>query len=271
MTETHLSENKGTLIEGYTFFGRARAGKAGGGVGIFVKDAMKQCVSPHYNNGGIELMWVPIHRSQQSPIHVGVYYGKQEGTNAEEIKEEMDKLTEEILEMKASGEIILCMDGNAKIGLMGETTSTNGSMLKELFEECQLEVMNAKDICTGRITRQNRRVDTEKSAIDFILSTYEASLWFRSMTIDEVEDLRLRNKNDSDHNTIIAELSITEIKAQNQVKSSDWNTKAAPEKWQAFRDEIQKSVPKAKEIMSNWQENMTDRYNKWEKLIYRAL
>ena len=115
VTETHLSENKGTLIEGYTFFGRARAGKAGGGVGIFVKDAMKQCVSPHYNNGGIELMWVPIHRSQQSPIHVGVYYGKQEGTNAEEIKEEMDKLTEEILEMKASGEIILCMDGNAKL------------------------------------------------------------------------------------------------------------------------------------------------------------
>ena len=37
MTETHLSENKGTLIEGYTFFGRARAGKAGGGVGIFVE------------------------------------------------------------------------------------------------------------------------------------------------------------------------------------------------------------------------------------------
>ena len=270
VTETHLSENKGTLIEGYSFFGRAREGKAGGGVGIFVKDGMKQSVSPHYNNRGLELMWVSLHRNQQTPIHVGVYYGKQEGTNSEEIKEEMDKLTDEILEMKASGEIILCMDGNAKIGLMGETTSRNGNLLMEVFDECQLEVMNAKDICKGRITRQNRRVETERSAIDFVLSTYEASLWFGSMTIDEVGDHRLRNKNDSDHNTIIAELSITEIKTQYEAKASDWNIKAAPEKWQAFRDEIQKSVPKASELMSNWRHNMTDRYNKWEKLIYKA-
>ena len=53
-------------------------------------------------------------------------------------------------------------------------------------------------------------------------------------------------------------------------KSSDWNFKAAPEKWQAFREEIQKSVPTAEEIMSVWQYNMSDRYSKWEQLIYKA-
>ena len=45
-------------------------------------------------------------------MHFGVYYGKQESASQEDIKEEMDKLTEEIREMKASEEIILCMDGN---------------------------------------------------------------------------------------------------------------------------------------------------------------
>ena len=34
LTETHLSQNKGTLIDGYSFFGKAREGKAGGGVGV---------------------------------------------------------------------------------------------------------------------------------------------------------------------------------------------------------------------------------------------
>ena len=37
LTETHLTENNGIKIEGYSFFGKAREGKSGGGVGIFVK------------------------------------------------------------------------------------------------------------------------------------------------------------------------------------------------------------------------------------------
>ena len=118
------------MIEGYSFFGKAREGKVGGGVGILVKNTMEQSISPYYTNQDIEIVWVSLHKNQQRPVHIGVYYGKQESINQEEIKEEMDKLTEEILDMKASGEVILCMDGNAKIGLMGETVSRNGKLLK---------------------------------------------------------------------------------------------------------------------------------------------
>ena len=270
VTETHLSENKGVAIDGYSFFGRAREGKSGGGVGIFVKNTMKQTASPHYSSKDIEIVWVSINRRQQSPVHIGVYYGKQESTSQEEIKEEMDNLTEEILEMKASGEIILCMDGNARIGLMGENTSRNGKLLKEVFEECQLEVMNGRGICEGVVTRQNRKVETEKSAIDFIVASYEASLWFQSIKIDELGEHRVRNKNDSDHNTIIADVWIKRMEVEEEKKNTDWNYKASPEKWQAFREEIQKVVPAATEIMANWHEGITERYTKWERLIYKA-
>ena len=55
VTETHLSENKGIIVDGYSFFGKAREGKSGGGVGIFVKNALKQIASPHYSPRDIEI------------------------------------------------------------------------------------------------------------------------------------------------------------------------------------------------------------------------
>ena len=126
------------------------------------------------------------------------------------MKEETDTLTEDILEMRNRGEVIICMDANAKVGLMGESISRNGQMMMEVFKECKLEIMNGKDICKGVVTRQNRRISSEKLAIDFIVASYEASLCFHSMIIDESGDHRIRynNKNDSDHNTVIASLAM---------------------------------------------------------------
>ena len=92
VTETHLSQNKGIVIDGYSFFGKAREGKSGGGVGIFVKNTMKQNISPHYSDRDLEIVWVSLHRCQKKPVHFGVYYGKQESVSHEDIKEEMDKL-----------------------------------------------------------------------------------------------------------------------------------------------------------------------------------
>ena len=54
----------------------------------------------------------------------------------------MDRLKEEILDAKREGEIILCMDGNAKVGLMGELMSRNGRLMTQMFEECEIIVMN---------------------------------------------------------------------------------------------------------------------------------
>ena len=84
---------------------------------------------------------------------------------------EMDKLGEEIHEKKAEGDVILFMDGNGKIGILGEEKSRNGKMLLDVFEECELEVMNLSDKCIGSVTRVNREKNEERSTIDFLLVT----------------------------------------------------------------------------------------------------
>ena len=65
----------------------------------------------------------------------------------------MDKLSEEILELEKEGEVIICMDANVKIGLMGEEMSRNGKLVTEFFQECKLEVINSSQKCLGTITR----------------------------------------------------------------------------------------------------------------------
>ena len=124
------------------------------------------------------------------------------------------------------------MDANAKIGLMREEVSRNGRLMIALLEECEMEVMNERDICQGTITRQNRRKEVEKSAIDLIIASYEASSWFSEMKIDEIGEYRIRNKNDSDHNTIIANIKMGKLRKDNIDQVTDWNFKAPEEKWE---------------------------------------
>ena len=60
IAETHLAENKGTRLEGYTFFGNPRKQKKGGGVGIFVKNERKAHLAPHYSMRALEIVWISM-------------------------------------------------------------------------------------------------------------------------------------------------------------------------------------------------------------------
>ena len=96
------------------------------------------------------------------PLFVGCYYGKQERrTNNEEIEQEMQFLKEEITEMMKEGEIIIIMDANAKIGILGEEISRNGGKLLKLIDEMNLTVMNTNEKCEGKITRKNTTNDQD--------------------------------------------------------------------------------------------------------------
>ena len=145
-TETMLKSQCGLQLDGFTFIGRSREKKSSGGVGILVNDEIKNVITPHETTKDIELIWVSVRRRQQKPIYIGVYYGKQESrNNRNEMLAEMDKLSDEIQEKKNQGEIVLFMDGNAKIGLLNEPVSRNGKLLREVFDECGLEVMNESE------------------------------------------------------------------------------------------------------------------------------
>ena len=63
----------------------------------------------------------------------------------------------EITEYSAEGDILIAMDGNGKVGLLGEEKSRNGKLLEKVFETHSLILMNDSDKFTGKITRQNTK------------------------------------------------------------------------------------------------------------------
>ena len=90
MTETHLTEDKGVNVQGYTFFGKSRKEGKGGGVGIFINNSHKPNMAPHYTTRDLEILWISVSRKCAKPIYIGVYYGKQETTcSRNDIQSEM--------------------------------------------------------------------------------------------------------------------------------------------------------------------------------------
>ena len=69
-------------------------------------------------------MWISVRKSGLPPFFIGTYYGKQETrTSVCQIETEMHLLKEELLETQKEGELLLIMDGNAKIGILNEPIS----------------------------------------------------------------------------------------------------------------------------------------------------
>ena len=118
--------------------------------------------------------------------------------------------------------------------------------------------------------RQNRRRPEERSAIDFVMTTYGASQWVRQMIIDEEGKNRLGGMNETDHNTITLDVEVKRMQHCQVSKRTDWNYKADEMKWDKFRDEIHRSTSKSKSIMADKSKEITIRYSKWEQLLYKA-
>ena len=211
LTETLLQTNSDVKIDGYTFFGRARAGQKGGGVGFLIRNDIKGRVIPHISERPIEIMWISIRRKNNNPLIIGCYYGRQETRcTKDEISNEMKLLSEEIEEYKKEGEVVIFMDGNGKIGLIGEEKSRNGKMLEEVFEQHNLLVMNRSPKCNGKVTRQNTKNKEEKSAIDFVVAEELFERRMETMKIDENGLLKMKGDKETDHNTIILTLRMEE-------------------------------------------------------------
>ena len=232
-----------------------------------VKDEVKNMVTPHETTKDIELIWVSIKRKQQKPIFVGVYYGKQESrNNRNEMLDEMDKLSEEIQDKKNQGEIVLFMDGNAKIGLLNEAVSRNGVLLKGVFDECGLEVMNESDKCIGSVTRVNRKNSEEKSAIDFLVVSEEVEEHIEEMKIDEEGEFLPKGTAPSDHNSFQVKITIKGINHVEREKIVRWRLNAPAEKWQDFQLKLAEASRKCTEAIKKGGQ-IDERYKKWKSIL----
>ena len=268
ITETQLRSNSNEQFDGYTFFSRKREGKQGGGVAFLARNDIKNNLMTHFSERNIEIIWTSIRRKEHPPLFIGTYYGKQETrTNKEEIEKEMELLMEEIEDQKNEGEILLTMDGNAKIGLLDESVSRNGKLLLKLINETNLVIMNKSEKCKGKITRQNTKNLNEFSAIDFVLVTQPVEQWIRKMEIDEQGMYKISGRNQTDHNTITIDMTITNPVLIKPIKRTGWNIKAPEEKWIQFEEEIRKSCVDATKIIEDGSMTFEDKYKKWYRQI----
>ena len=271
LTETQLRSNVGITIPNYTFYGKSREKRIGGGVGLLVRNDIRQNIYIHTSNRNLEIIWASVRRKKTHPILIGAYYGKQESrTNKEDIEYEMTMLREEIEERKNDGEIFLAMDANAKIGILGEEISRNGKKILEVFDNTDLTIINTSEKCQGKVTRKNTKDETKISAIDFVVASHQVEKWISNMKIDEDELIKLRGKNDSDHNTISINISIPKLDQAKIKPITGWNIKASNEKWAMFRSEIIKQKNKAYEIMDNTDKPFDTRYKQWYQIIDKA-
>lgn len=271
LSETQLKSNTGVHFENYTFFGKNRENKFGGGIGILVRNELKSISAPHYSERDIEILWLSIKRTNRKPLFIGVYYGKQESrTNKAEIEDEMDDLTEELKTLTCDGEILLAMDGNGKIGLLGEEKSRNGKMLREVFENCEMHVINESEKCCGKITRQVPNKPEQNSAIDFVVTSHEIKDQIEKMMIDEDGLHRLTGNKESDHNTIIIDINVNNIEINKPEKVTTWRLGAPQEKWDEYKENLKGLLNVTRNIISNPQINLSEKYNKWLKTIEKA-
>ena len=182
----------------------------------------------------------------------------------------MESLTEEIEEMKKEGELLLSMDGNAKIGLLNEEISRNGKLLLSVFENTGLHVMNKSTKCRGKITRINTNNANEYSAIDFILGNEHINQWISEIHIDEEGLSKIKGKKETDHNTIIIKIKIQSIDKTRILKKSIWNLRASAEKWTEYENELKANRQKATAVLLDKNKPLEQRYKKWLNEIEKS-
>ena len=268
LTETLLPTNANIQITGYTFFGKARLNKKGGGIAILVRNDIKNVIIPHISERNIEMIWVSIRRKKHCPLFIGCYYGKQESRcSIDEINEEMYQLSEEIEEYKKEGQIMIFMDGNGKLGLLGEEKSRNGKLLEHTFETHDLIVLNKSIKCQGKITRQNTKNKNEISAIDFVIAERSIEEEMDSMIIDEEGLMKIKGKTDTDHNTIVLNLNVHKIEKMKPEKHIHWRLNAPEADWKKFRHELSKLENEMKNLFTTSNITLDEKYKKWLKKI----
>ena len=270
LTETQLRSNVGLKIDGYNFYSRKREGRIGGGVGILVRNDILNKTAPHVSDRNVEIMWISLRTKNTKPLMIGVYYGQQESCNKNEIELEMSLLKEEINEMRNEGEVIIAMDANAKIGLLGEAQSRNGRLLLQVFKDTNLMILNKSEICEGKITRRNTKIDNEISAIDLVVASPDMAVNVKRMLIDEDGIYKIKGRNETDHNTICIDLSISNMDRQKVVRKTDWNIRASSEKWALFGDELAARTDAAQKILMETEKPFEQRYANWFRELNNA-
>ena len=220
ISETHLKPAQSLKIPGYVFIGNNRPKKNGGGVAFLIRNSLAQHVSqlPKSPCLSHEALWIRIDASP--PLYVAIYYGKQESAPLEVVQQDLALLDEQIHSLSAQGANILLGDFNSKIGHpTGSAISRNGQYLLNVIQQNNLIVINQSSKCQGVWTWVNPTTPTQRSVIDYVISSPRLASQIQNMNIDEEGHLKLctqkhkqtQKSKQSDHNSITLSLKLNDL------------------------------------------------------------
>ena len=210
LAETKLKGPPPT-IEGYKWIQRNRTERAGGGTAILIKNKMQSQIRRITNKETEEqeIIWVEYKTPNNRPTYIGVYYGPQEKQNKDETEAQYAHLTTEIEQLKTKGKVILAGDFNAKLKVnqnnIQQEQSRNGKYLQDLIDQTNMKPVSINYPKTTW-TRENRKNNEEKSIIDYVIASNNASDQITGLEIDDIGRWRLKGKEETDHNTITFEI-----------------------------------------------------------------
>ena len=95
------------------------------------------------------------------------------------------------------------------------------------------------------------------------LASHAISSRVTKMVIDEVGEYKIKGKNETDHNTICLDVTISNIDRRKIVRKTDWNLRASSEKWVLFGDELVTRTEKARNILEETDKPFETRYANW--------
>ena len=226
ITETKMKKGDQISIKGYRWIEKQRTDNKGVGVGILVLETIANNTTENNSLDDHELLeskWIRIECRPRN-IAVGVFYGPQENEKVEKVKEIYNALSHQIHQIQDECDIALAGDFNAKFKISKETCeqaeSRNGKILQEMITENNLTpaTINADH---GIWTRANRKIKNEKSVIDYIMVSPRIMSGINTVIVDEEGHLRIKGKNETDHNTLLMTMKINNTRKPKYIKK--WN------------------------------------------------
>ena len=161
--------------------------------------------------------------NNNSAIHIGIYYGKQEQAPEEQIKEEFSKLTTQVKRLKQNGEVVLTGDFDAKLEVNKDQSkqkqSRNGKIMAGFLQKTTTNVTRSKH----RLMDRSKQEQPYGKICNWLYISYPTSSQTKqNIIIDETGNLRMKGRKESDLNTITMETKCQTRKSQE--KRRIWRT-----------------------------------------------
>jgi exonuclease III len=239
IAESFLQDEEQIEVKGYTWIGKNRSSRQGGGIGLLVSDQFSVVDDNVCNSKSdeYERLWIRV-KICDIFVNLAVAYFPVEGANPDLTDDLYNQLLSEVIQLENE-----CKDGDPHILIMGDFNgrigsniyggdpilNSNGERLLNFRDDACLNIVNCSNKCHGKITWFRH---PHSSCIDYFLSSNSIDKCIEKMIVDEDRNFHIG----SDHNILMLYLKFKPSKHsynKPKVMHKTWNI-SHDQDWSAF-------------------------------------